>query len=87
MKKDFPILDIEHISTDEELLKLMEEVEEFIKAIENKDKENTIEEFYDIIQVLVNLVNRYDCIDELEEGKKKHVEKLINRKWHIIKYI
>ena len=87
MKKKFPILDIDDISTEEEINKLNEEVKEFIVAMENEDLENMIEEFYDVIQVMINLAYRYDVINDLEEGLNKHLRKINKRNWNIIKYI
>lgn len=59
--------------------KLNEEVLEFIQA---RSSENVIEEFFDVIQCLINYVD-YLKIDEesLKEGIKVHNEKLLKRGW------
>lgn len=87
MPKKFPVLDIDEITTLEELEKLQEEVGEFIQAIENEDMDNMKEEFFDVIQVLVNIMNRYNLVDDLEDDLEVHIEKLRKRKWQINKYI
>lgn len=83
----FPILDISKISLVEEVDKLTEETHEFINAITNNDEDNMIEEALDVIQVLVNILYRYELIDKLEEGLKIHIEKLKSRGWNIEKYL
>lgn len=87
MCKKFPVLDIDEITTLEELEKLQEEVGEFIQAIENEDMDNMKEEFFDVIQVLVNIMNRYNLVDDLEDDLEVHIEKLRKRNWEIKKYI
>lgn len=79
----FPVLDITHISLAEEVDKLSEENHEFINAISNNDEDNMIEEALDVIQVLVNILYRYELTDKLEEGLKIHIEKLKSRGWNI----
>ena len=83
----FPILDISQISLIEEVDKLTEETHEFINAISNNDEENIIEEFYDVIQVMINILYKYELIDELEKGLSLHNEKIVNRGWNIEKWI
>ena len=68
MDNRFPILDIIHISLVEEVDKLSEETHEFINAISNNDEDNMIEEFYDVIQVMINILYRYDITYKLEDG-------------------
>lgn len=79
----FPILDISKISLVEELDKLTEETHEFINAIVNNDEDNMIEEFFDVIQVMANILHRYELTDKLDEGLKIHIEKLKSRGWEI----
>lgn len=79
----FPILDISKISLATEVDKFTEETHEFINAIANNDEENMIEEALDVIQVLVNILYRYELTDKLEEGLKIHIEKLKSRGWNI----
>lgn len=87
-KIQFPILDISEISLATEVDKLTEETHEFINAISNNDIENTIEEAFDIFQVVINILDKCDITTEnLEEGLEKHTEKIIGRGWKIKKYI
>lgn len=88
MDNKFPVLDITHISLAIEVDKLSEETHEFINAISNNDIENTIEEAFDIFQVVINILDKCDITTEnLEEGLEKHTEKIIGRGWKIKKYI
>lgn len=86
-KIQFPILDISEISLATEVDKLTEETHEFINAIANNDEENMIEEALDVIQVLVNILHRYELTDKLDEGLKEHIEKLKSRGWEIEEWI
>ena len=86
-KIQFPILDISEISLATEVDKLTEETHEFINAIANNDEENMIEEALDVIQVLVNILHRYELTDKLEEGLQEHIEKLKSRGWEIEEWI
>ena len=83
----FPILDISKISLVEEVDKLSEETHEFINAMVNNDEENMIEEFFDVIQVMINILHRYDITYKLEDGLQDHIEKLVSRGWNIEKYL
>ena len=82
-KIQFPILDISEISLATEVDKLTEETHEFINALSNNDEDNMIEEALDVIQVLVNILHRYELTDKLDEGLKVHIEKLKSRGWNI----
>lgn len=86
-KIQFPILDISEISLATEVDKLTEETHEFINAIANNDEENMIEEFFDVIQVMVNVLYRYQITYKLDEGLKVHIEKLKSRGWEIEEWI
>lgn len=86
-KIQFPILDISEISLATEVDKLTEETHEFINALSNNDEDNMIEEALDVIQVLVNILHRYELTDKLEEGLKIHIEKLKSRGWEIEEWI
>lgn len=86
-KIQFPILDISEISLATEVDKLTEETHEFINAIANNDEENMIEEALDVIQVLVNILHRYELTDKLEEGLQEHIEKLKSRGWEIEEWL
>ena len=83
----FPVLDISKISLVEEVDKLTEETHEFINAIANNDEDNMIEEALDVIQVLVNILYRYELTDKLKEGLQIHIEKLKSRGWEIEEWI
>lgn len=65
-----------------EIRKLYTEVGEFsIGALKN-DAENTIEEFYDVVQVMINIMDMIDIpIEEIENGQMRHRDKLISRGW------
>ena len=86
-KIQFPILDISEISLATEVDKLTEETHEFINALSNNDEENMIEEALDVIQVLVNILHRYELTDKLDEGLKVHIEKLKSRGWEIEEWL
>ena len=83
----FPILNIDDISTEEEIKKLKEEIYEFMSAFLLDDEENMLEEFMDIIQVCVNLLDRYDLADDLEEALSIHIRKLKSRGWKFKRFI
>lgn len=64
----------------EELNKLGEEVDEFLIAISNDDKENLIEEFYDVIQVMRNILDIKGISQkDIETSLNIHKYKLLNR--------
>ena len=92
----FPILNISDIPLYEEIDKLHEETDEFIYALNKLNKseedlkatiENIIEEFYDIVQVMVNILYEQDLIHLMEDGLNKHIEKMKARDWDIVEYI
>lgn len=83
----FPVLDISKISLVEEVDKLTEETHEFINAIMNNDEDNMIEEALDILQVVMNILYRYELTDKLDEGLQIHIDKLKSRGWNIEKYL
>lgn len=59
--------------------KLNEEVLEFTKA---RTVDNTIEEFWDVVQCLVNYIDYIGISEEMiMEGLKVHNEKLLKRGW------
>lgn len=84
---NFPILDTSEIAFEVELDKLREETEELIgDAIKYKTNEivtidNVIEESYDVIQVVINLIDKLELTDYMQEGLEKHIEKLKGRGW------
>jgi hypothetical protein len=83
----FPILDTSEIGFEIELEKLKEETEELLGAvIKYKTNEfelidNVIEESYDVIQVVVNIIDRLGVMDYMTEGLERHIEKLRRRGW------
>lgn len=65
-----------------EIRKLYTEVGEFSIGTLKNDVENTIEEFYDVIQVMINIMDMLDIpIEEIENGQMRHRDKLISRGW------
>ena len=68
------------------LLKLEEECDEFLSAIEFADDDNALEEFYDVIQVMVNILDKVGITTkEIESAYFKHHRKLLNRGWEFKK--
>ena len=81
----YPITN-ENLNSGELLLKLDEEYEEFLSAIEFVDNENALEEFYDVIQVMVNILDKIDInTKEIESAYFKHHRKLLDRGWEFKK--
>ena len=88
-KFTFPILDTRNYEFQEELDKLKEETEELLVAIDKyKGKEEiilideVIEESYDVIQVVVNILYRLGLLEFMSEGLEKHIKKLKARGWN-----
>ena len=76
----------ENLDLGELLGKLDEEYEEFLSAVEFSDNENLLEEFYDVIQVMVNILDKVDInTKEIESGYFKHHRKLLDRGWEFKK--
>ena len=76
----------ENLGIEELLGKLDEEYEEFLSAVEFSDNENLLEEFYDVIQVMVNILDKVDInTKEIESGYFKHHRKLLDRGWEFKK--
>ena len=72
----------ENLDVGELMLKFEEECDEFISAIEFDDNENILEEFYDVIQVMVNILDMIDTTTKEVEGAYfKHHRKLLDRGW------
>lgn len=98
-KFTFPVLDISGISITEEYEKFDEETKEFKDALyeyftyKNSDidsyeivdkKDHVIEECFDVIQVMWNLIDRINITkDKRQEAYVKHIEKMIERGWSI----
>ena len=76
----------ENLNSGELLLKLDEEYEEFLSSIEFIDNDNALEEFYDVIQVMVNILDKVDInTKEIESAYFKHHRKLLDRGWEFKK--
>ena len=76
----------ENLDLGELLGKLDEEYEEFLSAVEFSDNENLLEEFYDVIQVMVNILDKIDInTKEVEGAYFKHHRKLLDRGWEFKK--
>ena len=70
----------------EQLYKITEEVNELDLALIKGDKVNAIEEFYDVIQVMVNILDKIDInTKEIESAYFKHHRKLLGRGWEFKK--
>lgn len=60
--------------------KVVEEVHEFIQAIKKRDEENLIEEFWDVVQSMMGVVDLMGLSkEELMNGLDKHYKKLESR--------
>ena len=76
----------ENLNLDELMEKFEEECEEFLSAIEFADDDNALEEFYDVIQVMVNILDKIDIsTKEIESAYFKHHRKLLDRGWEFKK--
>lgn len=76
----------ENLDVGELMLKFEEECDEFLSAIEFANNENIIEEFYDVIQVMVNILDKIDTTSkEIESAYFKHHRKLLDRGWEFKK--
>ena len=81
-EKIMPILNTKNM--DEEIEKLVEEVIEFIDAY---DDDNCIEEFYDVLQVMINIMNMKGILYKMNTGLEDHIKKLEGRGWNIKEWI
>lgn len=65
----------------EQIIKVVEEMYEFINA---KNDENQLEEFYDLVQASLNLLQiRNFTLQEIQKAEQKHIEKLRKRGWNV----
>ncbi len=65
----------------EQIIKVVEEMYEFINATND---ENQLEEFYDLVQASLNLLQiRNFTLKEIQEAEQKHIEKLKGRGWNM----
>lgn len=68
-------------SEKEQIIKVVEEMYEFLNATSD---ENQLEEFYDLVQASLNLLQiRNFTLKEIQEAEQKHIEKLRRRGWNI----
>lgn len=75
-------LDIDKLPDEKgQIIKVIEELHEFLNATGD---ENQIEEFYDLVQSALNLLQiRGFSSEEIEEAEIKHIEKLRKRGWNV----
>ena len=75
-------LDIDKLPDEKgQIIKVIEELHEFLNATGD---ENQIEEFYDLVQSTLNLLQiRGFSLEEIQEAEQKHVEKLRKRGWNV----
>lgn len=72
----------ENITRQEQITKFFEEVSEFISAINYKCDACKIEEFYDVVQVGLGLLDIEGIsIQDIQHGSKVHNDKLLGREW------
>lgn len=68
------------VTLDEEIAKLSEENIEFTRGVLSKDIENTIEEFWDTVQVKLNIMDIMGIpIKDIYKGLNKHLDKMSKR--------
>ena len=76
----------ENLNLDELMEKFEEEYEEFTIGVETFDYENILEEFYDIVQVMVNIMDMLEIsTKDIESAYFKHHRKLLDRGWEFKK--
>ena len=75
-------LDIDKLPDEKgQIIKVIEALHEFLNATGD---ENQIEEFYDLVQSALNLLQiRGFSLEEIEEAEQKHIEKLKKRGWNV----
>lgn len=64
-----------------QLRKVSEEQHEFILAVRKRDIPNIIEEFFDMIQASLGIIQIMKLDDKLKDGLKRHNIKLRYRGW------
>ncbi|MDU1540594.1 MAG: hypothetical protein E6902_13375 [Paeniclostridium sordellii] len=76
-----------NIETDinEQKRKCMDELCEFICGVIKNDKENIIEEFFDVIQAMLGIIKILGIQSMLLPGLIKHNKKLKSRGWKFTK--
>ena len=75
-------LDIHQLPDEKgQIIKVIEELHEFLNATGD---ENQMEEFYDLVQSTLNLLQiRGFSLEEIQEAEIKHIEKLRKRGWNV----
>ncbi len=70
------------ITKQEQIIKFIEEVTEFISAVNYKCEACKIEEFYDVVQVGLGILDIEGIsIQDIQYGLKLHNDKLLSRGW------
>lgn len=82
--KKMPVLNTNDLPMDAEIEQFVEEAIEFLDAY---DDENCIEEFYDVLQVMINILDRKGLLMKLNEGLEKHIKKIEKRGWDIKEFV
>lgn len=76
-------INLSKVNTFEQYRKCIEEEQEFLQAvaIDGEDKEHAIEEFWDVVQSKLGLLQKTMNISasEVMEGYNNHLEKIKNR--------
>lgn len=73
-------INLDNIQAWEQLEKFIEEKNEFLQAIATRDKENSIEEFWDVVQVMIGVFQKQNIsVKDIDKGYSKHLEKIKNR--------
>ena len=83
-KKNKPItiktINIDHMTIEGQKKKFMEEVAEFLEAIDKESDGNKISELFDVFQAGFGLCTKCGITaEQVEKGYKKHLEKMANR--------
>ena len=82
---ELPVLDTDHISLQDQKEHVRQESIEFMEA---DTKQNKIEEFYDIIQVMLSQLFKEGIQPfEIQQGLFTHINKLNGREWEIKGFI
>lgn len=79
-----PVLNTTNLSMDIEIEQFVEEAIEFLDAYND---ENCIEEFYDVLQVMINILDKKGLLIKLNKGLDKHIQKLEGRGWKIKEFV
>jgi len=73
-------IDLAKVTLIEQMAKVHEEDREFVEAIIETDEDNAIEEFWDLIQARLGLLEKLGTTaQKVMEQYPKHLEKLKNR--------